>query len=77
MIAALAAIEYLGRITDKFFEAQMKRAAVRIKVPAAVIVASVLTTEVLKHLLSAPRPGSRSVRSTFPMSRVLRVSSLG
>jgi hypothetical protein len=25
MIAALAAIEYLGRITDKFFEAQMKR----------------------------------------------------
>ena len=31
-IAALAAIEYLGRITDKFFEAQMKRAAVRIKV---------------------------------------------
>jgi hypothetical protein len=24
MIAALAAIEYLGRITDKFFEAQMK-----------------------------------------------------
>jgi hypothetical protein len=32
VIAALAAIEYLGRITDKFFEAQMKRAAVRIKV---------------------------------------------
>ena len=32
MIAALAAIEYLGRITDKFFEAQMKRAAIRIKV---------------------------------------------
>jgi len=30
MIAALTAIEYLGRITDKFFEAQMKRAAVRI-----------------------------------------------
>jgi len=30
MIAALAAIEYLGRITDKFFEAQMQRAAVRI-----------------------------------------------
>ena len=32
MIAVLAAIEYLGRITDKFFEAQMKRAAIRIKV---------------------------------------------
>ena len=31
MIAALAAIEYLGRITDKFFEAQMLRAAVRIR----------------------------------------------
>jgi hypothetical protein len=31
MIAALAAIEYLGRITDKLFEARMKRAAVRIK----------------------------------------------
>jgi len=31
-VAAFAAIEYLGRITDKFFEAQMKRAAVRIKV---------------------------------------------
>jgi len=32
MIAALAAIEYLGRITDKFFEAQMQRAAIRIRV---------------------------------------------
>lgn len=32
MIAALAALEYLGRITDRFFEAQMKRAAVRISV---------------------------------------------
>ena len=32
MIAALSAIEYLGRITDKFFEAQMRRAAIRIRV---------------------------------------------
>jgi hypothetical protein len=31
MIAALAAIEYLGRITDKLFEAQMQRAAIRIQ----------------------------------------------
>jgi len=31
MIAALAAIEYLGQITDKFFEAQMKRAGIRIQ----------------------------------------------
>jgi len=31
MIAALAAIEYIGRITDRFFEAQMQRAAIRIK----------------------------------------------
>jgi len=31
MIAALAAIEYLGRITNKFFEAQMQRAAIRIR----------------------------------------------
>lgn len=31
MIAALAAIEYLGRVTDRFFEAQMQRAAVRIR----------------------------------------------
>ena len=31
MIAVLAAIEYLGRIADTFFEAQMQRAAVRIK----------------------------------------------
>jgi len=31
MIAALAAIEYLGRITDKLFEAQMQRAAIRIR----------------------------------------------
>ena len=32
MIAALAAIEYVGRITDKCFEAQMRRAAIRIRV---------------------------------------------
>jgi hypothetical protein len=31
MFAALAAIEYLGRITDKLFEAQMQRAAIRIQ----------------------------------------------
>jgi hypothetical protein len=31
MIAVFAAIEYLGRITDSFFEAQMQRAAVRIE----------------------------------------------
>lgn len=31
MIAASAAIEYLGRITDRFFEAQMQSAAVRIR----------------------------------------------
>jgi hypothetical protein len=30
MIAVLAAIHYIGRITDSFFEAQMQRAAVRI-----------------------------------------------
>jgi hypothetical protein len=30
MIAVLAAVGYLGRITDRFFEAQMQRAAVRI-----------------------------------------------
>jgi hypothetical protein len=34
MIAALAAFEYLGRITDRFFEAQMQRAAVRIRARA-------------------------------------------
>jgi hypothetical protein len=31
MIAVLAVIEYLGRITDKFFEAQLERAAIRIE----------------------------------------------
>ncbi|MGA8653148.1 MAG: hypothetical protein ACLP19_04365 [Xanthobacteraceae bacterium] len=31
MIAALAAIEYLGQIADRVFEAQMNRAAVRIR----------------------------------------------
>jgi hypothetical protein len=31
MIAVLAAVEYLGRVTDRFFEAQMQRAAVRIR----------------------------------------------
>jgi len=31
MIAPLAAFEFLGRITDKFFEAQMQRAAIRIQ----------------------------------------------
>ena len=31
MIAAFAAIEYLGRITDKFFEAQMRRAAIKVR----------------------------------------------
>ena len=30
MIAALAAIEYLGELTDRFFAARMQRAAVRI-----------------------------------------------
>jgi hypothetical protein len=30
MIAVFTAIEYLGRITDSFFEAQMQRAAIRI-----------------------------------------------
>jgi hypothetical protein len=30
MIAVLAAVEYIGRITDRFFEAQMERAAIRI-----------------------------------------------
>jgi hypothetical protein len=30
MIAVFAAIEYLGRVTDSFFEAQMERAAIRI-----------------------------------------------
>jgi hypothetical protein len=31
MIVAIAAIKYLGQITDRFFEAQMQRAAVRIR----------------------------------------------
>jgi hypothetical protein len=31
MIAVLAAIEYFGRLTDKFFEAQLRRAAIRIE----------------------------------------------
>jgi hypothetical protein len=31
MIAALAAIKYLGQITDRFFETQMQRAAIRIR----------------------------------------------
>jgi hypothetical protein len=31
MIAVLATINYLGRITDRFFESQMQRAAVRIR----------------------------------------------
>jgi hypothetical protein len=31
MIAVLAAIEYFGRLTDKFFEAQLERAAIRIE----------------------------------------------
>jgi hypothetical protein len=32
MIAALAAIKYLGDITDRFFEARMRHAAVKISV---------------------------------------------
>jgi hypothetical protein len=31
MIAVLAAIEYIGRLSDRFFEAQLKRAAIRIE----------------------------------------------
>ena len=31
MIAALAAFKYLGEIADRFFEARMKEAAVRIR----------------------------------------------
>jgi len=31
MIATVAAIKYLGRITDKLFEAQMQRAEIRIR----------------------------------------------
>ena len=31
MIAALAAIEYLGQIADRVFESQISRAAVRIR----------------------------------------------
>jgi hypothetical protein len=31
MIAILAAMEYLGRLSDGFFEAQLKRAAIRIE----------------------------------------------
>ena len=31
MIAILAAMEYVGRLSDRFFEAQLKRAAVRIE----------------------------------------------
>ena len=31
MIAVLAAMEYVGRLSDKFFEAQLKRAAIRIE----------------------------------------------
>ena len=30
MITAFAAIKYLGELTDRFFEARMQRAAVRI-----------------------------------------------
>ncbi len=30
MIAAIAVIKYLGQITDRFFETQMQRAAIRI-----------------------------------------------
>ena len=30
MIATLTAFEFLGRIADRFFEAQMHRAAIRI-----------------------------------------------
>jgi hypothetical protein len=31
MNAVLAAIEYIGRLSDRFFEAQLKRAAIRIE----------------------------------------------
>ncbi len=31
MIAVITAIAYLGRVTDSFFEAQMQRAAIRIR----------------------------------------------
>jgi hypothetical protein len=31
MIAVLAVIEYLGRLSDRFFEAQLRRAAIRIE----------------------------------------------
>jgi len=32
MIVALAAIKYLGALTDRFFEARMQRAAVKISI---------------------------------------------
>ncbi len=32
MITALAAIKYLGELADRFFEARMQRAAVKIRV---------------------------------------------
>ena len=34
MITALAAIKYLGELTDRFFEARMQHAAVKIVVRA-------------------------------------------
>ncbi len=32
MIFALSAIKYLGELTDRFFEARMQRAAVKIRI---------------------------------------------
>jgi hypothetical protein len=34
MIIALAAIKYLAELTDRFFEARMQRAAIRIRIDA-------------------------------------------
>jgi hypothetical protein len=34
MIIALAAIKYLGDLTDRFFEARMRHAAVKIRIRA-------------------------------------------
>jgi hypothetical protein len=32
MIVALAAVKYLGALTDRFFEARMQRAAIKIRI---------------------------------------------
>ena len=66
MIAALAAIEYIGRITDKFFEAQMRRAACKRSASGNTMTGEFDPSSMTNFLT----PAKRAIRSLLSMPPV-------